>query len=117
MERWKMRAKLPSSVWPIEQNSLGGEPMKRFVMLIAICLLTTACQSRNDNGITRLDNCVCYTSSKGQTLQASQMAWQDPETLQEQFSHCVCRALIDLKKIDDPSKLFVPGTEIRTELK
>jgi hypothetical protein len=42
--------------------------MKRFVMLIAISLLTTACQSTNDSGITRLDNCVCYKSSEGQPL-------------------------------------------------
>jgi hypothetical protein len=45
------------------------------------------------------------------------MAWNDPETLQKQFSHCICRALIDLKKADDPGKYFVPGTDIRTELK
>jgi hypothetical protein len=91
--------------------------MKRFVMLIAISLLTTACQSTNDNGITRLDNCVCYKSSEGQQSQLSQTAWKDPEALQKQFSHCICRALVDLKKVDDPSKFFVPGTEIRTELK
>lgn len=89
--------------------------MKRFVMLIAIALLTTACQS--NSGITRLDNCTCYKSSTGQALQSSQMAWQDPDEIKKQFSHCICRALIDLKKADDPSKFFVPGTEIRTELK
>ncbi|MDZ5436167.1 hypothetical protein T3H00_26315 [Pseudomonas fluorescens] len=86
--------------------------MKRIVTLIAICLLTTACQSTND-GITRLDNCVCYKSPEGQHLQASQIAWKDPDTLQKQFSHCVCRALVDLKEVDDPSKLFVPGTQIK----
>jgi hypothetical protein len=86
--------------------------MKRLVMLVAISLLTTACQSTND-GITRLDNCVCYKSTEAQHLQASQLAWKDPETLQQQFSHCVCRALIDLKKVDDPGKFFVPGTEIK----
>lgn len=91
--------------------------MKRFVMLIAISLLTTACQSTHDNGVTRLDNCVCYKSTEAQHLPASQMTWTDPETLQEQFSHCICRALVDLKKVDDPGKFFVPGTEIRTELK
>ncbi|WP_082377787.1 hypothetical protein [Pseudomonas sp. RIT-PI-q] len=91
--------------------------MKRFVMLVAISLLTTACQSTNDNGITRVDNCVCYKSSEGQPLQSSQMAWKDPEALQQQFSHCICRALVDLKKANDPGKYFVPGTEIRTELK
>lgn len=91
--------------------------MKRCVMLVAISLLTTACQSTNDNGVTRLDNCVCYKSADAQHLQASQMAWKDPETLQKQFSHCVCRALVDLKQVDDPGKFFVPGTEIRTELK
>lgn len=89
--------------------------MKRFVILIAISLLTTACQS--DNGITRLDNCVCYKSPEGPPLQASQVASKDPEALQKQFSHCVCRAYVDLKKVDDPSKFFVPGTELRTELK
>jgi hypothetical protein len=86
--------------------------MKRIVTLIAICLLTTACQSTND-GITRLDNCVCYKSPEGQHLQASQIAWKDPDTLQKQFSHCVCRALVDLKEFDDPGKLFVPGTQIK----
>lgn len=91
--------------------------MKQIVMLIAIALLTTACQSTNDDGITRIDNCVCYKSSEGQQLQSSQMAWNDPETLQKEFSHCICRALIDLKKADDPGKYFVPGTDIRTELK
>lgn len=90
--------------------------MKRFVMLIAISLLTTACQS-TDNGVTRLDNCVCYKSSEGQKMPASSMAWQDPDTLQEQFSHCICRAYVDLKKADDPSQFFVPGTQIRTEIK
>ncbi|WP_433735609.1 hypothetical protein [Pseudomonas putida] len=89
--------------------------MKRFVMVIAIALLTTACQS--NTGITRLDNCTCYKSSNGQALQSSQMAWQDPDAIKEQFSHCICRALIDLKQADDPGKFFVPGTEIRTELK
>lgn len=91
--------------------------MKRFVMLIVISLLITACQSANNDGVTRLDNCVCYKSSGGQQLQASQMTWKDSEALQEQFSHCICRAFVDLKKVDDPSKYFVPGTEIRTELK
>ena len=91
--------------------------MKQIVMLIAIAMLTTACQSTNDDGITRIDNCVCYKSSEGQQLQSSQMAWKDPETLQKEFSHCICRALIDLKKADDPGKYFVPGTDIRTELK
>lgn len=86
--------------------------MKRIVTLIAISLLTTACQSTN-NGITRLDNCVCYKSPEGQHLQASQIAWKDPDTLQKQFSHCVCRALVDLKEVDDPGKLFVPGTQIK----
>lgn len=89
--------------------------MKRWVLLIAISLLVTACQS--DNGVTRIDNCVCYKSSEGQPLQSSQIAWKDPEALQKQFSHCICRALIDLKKVSDPSIYFVPGTEIRTELK
>ena len=91
--------------------------MKQIVMLIAIAMLTTACQSTNDDGITRIDNCVCYKSSEGQQLQSSQMAWKDPETLQKEFSHCICRALIDLKNADDPGKYFVPGTDIRTELK
>ena len=86
--------------------------MKRHAMLIAISLLTTACQSTNA-GITRLDNCVCYKSLENKSLQASQIALKDPETLQKQFSHCVCRALIDLKEFDDPGKLFVPGTEIK----
>lgn len=89
--------------------------MKRFVTLIVISLLTTACQS--NNGITRIDNCVCYKSAEGQPLQASQIAWKDPEALQKQFSHCICRALVDLKEAKDPGKYFVPGTEIRTELK
>ncbi|MGH8385898.1 MAG: hypothetical protein ACRESJ_10415 [Pseudomonas sp.] len=89
--------------------------MKRFVMLVAVSLLTTACQS--DNGITRLDNCVCYKSPEGQHVPASQISWTDPDTLQKEFSHCICRALVDLKKVDDPSKFFVPGTEIRTQLK
>ncbi|BCX68878.1 MULTISPECIES: hypothetical protein [Pseudomonas] len=91
--------------------------MKRFAMLIAISLLTTACSSTTEYGITRMDNCVCYKSPGGQPMQASQVASKDPETLQKEFSHCVCRALIDLKKVDDPTKFFVPGTEIRTELK
>ncbi|NUU37689.1 hypothetical protein [Pseudomonas sp. C2B4] len=91
--------------------------MKHFVLLIAIALLTTACQSTDEYGITRLDNCTCYKSPEGQALKPSQMAWKDSDKLQEQFSHCVCRALIDLKKVDDPSKFFVPGTEIKTELK
>ncbi|MCY1405166.1 hypothetical protein D3C76_370400 [compost metagenome] len=91
--------------------------MKRPAILIAISLLTTACQSTNDDGVTRVDNCVCYKSSEGQQLQQSQMAWKDPEALQEQFSHCICRAFIDLKKVDDPGKYFVPGTEIRTQIK
>ena len=86
--------------------------MKRCAMLIAIFLLTTACKSTND-GITRLDNCVCYKSTEAQHLQTSQLAWKDPEKLQEQFDHCVCRALIDLKEVDDPGKFFVPGTEIK----
>ncbi|MFJ2694470.1 hypothetical protein [Pseudomonas sp. NPDC087336] len=89
--------------------------MKRIVMLIAISLLTTACQS--DNGVTRLDNCVCYKTVEGQKTQSSPMAWQDPETVREQFSHCVCRALVDLKKADDPNQFFVPGTQIKTEMK
>lgn len=90
--------------------------MKRFATLTVIALLTTACQSTND-GITRLDNCVCYKSSESQHLQQSQIAWNDPEALQEQFSHCICRAYIDLKLVADPGKYFVPGTEIRTQMK
>lgn len=86
--------------------------MKRLVLLIAISLLTSACRSNND-GITRLDNCACYKSPENQQLQASQIAWKDPDTLQKQFSHCVCRALIDLKEADDPGKFFVPGTQIK----
>ena len=90
--------------------------MKRFVMLTVITLLTTACQS-DDYGITKLDNCVCYKTPEGQHIQLSQVASIDPDTLQENFSHCVCRALIDLKKVDDPGKFFVPGTEIKTQIK
>jgi hypothetical protein len=86
--------------------------MKRCAMLIAISLLTTACQSNSD-GITRLDNCVCYKAPEAQHLKASQIAWNDPDTLKEQFSHCVCRALVDPKQVDDPGKLFVPGTEVK----
>nr|WP_180205072.1 hypothetical protein [Pseudomonas sp. SbOxS1]NYU05083.1 hypothetical protein [Pseudomonas sp. SbOxS1] len=89
--------------------------MKRIVMLIAISLLTTACQS--DNGVTRLDNCVCYKTAEGQKTQASPMDWQDPDTVREQFSHCICRAWVDLKKADDPSQFFGPETQIRTEMK
>jgi hypothetical protein len=85
--------------------------VKRFAILIAIYCLITACQS--NDGITRLDNCVCYKSTEAQHLPASQIAWKDPEKLQEQFSHCVCRALIDLKQVDDPGKFFTPGTEIK----
>ena len=85
--------------------------MKRLVILIAISFLTTACQS--NDGITRLDNCACYKSNEAKHLQASQIAWKDPEKLQEQFSHCVCRALIDLKQADDPGKFFTPGTVIK----
>ncbi|VVP79125.1 hypothetical protein PS918_02115 [Pseudomonas fluorescens] len=90
--------------------------MKRFAMLIAISLLVTACQSTND-GVTRLDNCVCYKASGGQPAQASPMTWKDPEALQEQFSHCICRAFVDLKQADDPGQYFVPGTQIKTQLK
>jgi hypothetical protein len=84
-------------------------------MLIAIALLTTACQS--NNGVTRLDNCTCYKTAEGLKTQASPMASQDPATLREQYSHCVCRALVDLKKADDPNQFFVPGTQIKTEMK
>ncbi|EPA99186.1 hypothetical protein D3C76_913420 [compost metagenome] len=89
--------------------------MKRIVMLIAISLLTTACQS--DNGVTRLDNCVCYKTVEGQKTQASPMDWQDTEKVREQFSHCICRAWVDLEKADDPNQFFGPETQIRTEMK
>jgi len=86
--------------------------------IIAMSLLVTGCQStpvklNGDEAIRRVENCECYRSVEGQKQKPWDLEWDDAERLREQFSHCVCRAHIDLKSVEDPGRYVVPGAIVK----
>ena len=88
-----------------------------FLALTAVASLS-ACQTtqptyKGDSAISRVDNCVCYKSTESQKLQPWEMAWNDPEKLRKQISHCVCEAHIDVQNVENPSRYVVPGTTVK----
>ena len=66
-----------------------------------------------DDAIRRVENCVCYASVEGQNLKPWQIAWDDPEKLRKQISHCVCQVHIDVSRVENPRRYLVPGTTVK----
>jgi hypothetical protein len=88
-----------------------------FMTLITLAALS-ACQAthptlKGDSAISRVDNCVCYKSTDSQKLQPWELAWNDPEKLRMQISHCVCETHIDIQNVENPSRYLVPGTTVK----
>ena len=69
--------------------------------------------SSADEAIVRVENCICYKSAEGQQLKPWELSWDDSDQLKKQFSHCECKAHIDLEKVKNPKRYVVPGTEVR----
>lgn len=83
--------------------------------LIATALFATA-QVRKwagDDAIKRVEDCVCYAAVDGQNLKPWEVAWDNPDQLRRQVSHCVCRAHIDVSSVENPRKYLVPGTVLK----
>ena len=92
--------------------------MKNYNFLLSLSFLLSACQPTptrpsGDEAIRRVDNCVCYKSAEGQQLKPWELAWEDPEKLRNQFSHCICEAHIDLQSVKNPRRYVVPGTTVK----
>lgn len=66
-----------------------------------------------DSAIRRVENCVCYASIDAQNLKPWEIAWDDPEKLRKQISHCICQAQIDISKVENPRRYLVPGTVVK----
>lgn len=66
-----------------------------------------------DEAIRRVENCVCYATAEGQNLKPWELAWDEPEKLRTQFSHCVCQAHIDIRNVENPKRYIVPGTVVK----
>ena len=88
--------------------------------LIAIALLSATllgiAQGRKwagDEAIKRVENCTCYASVEGQNLKPWEFAWDNPDSLRRQVSHCVCQVHIDVANVKNPRRYLVPGTVIR----
>ena len=92
----------------------------RYVFVILLALLTGACADTmskkdwaGDSAIRRVDDCVCFSSIDGQNLKPWQIAWNEPEKLRQQISRCVCKAEIDIPRVENPKRYLVPGTTIK----
>ncbi len=91
--------------------------MKYYMLAPALVLVLSACHTTQgpicgDAAIRRVDDCVCYKSAEGQQLKPWEMAWGEQEKLRKQFSHCVCKAHIDLQAVENPGRYVVPGTTV-----
>jgi len=92
--------------------------MKSYVVAFSLIFILSACQStqptlKGDTAIRRVDNCICYKSAEGQQLKPWELAWEEPEKLRKQFSHCICEAHIDLQDVENPRRYVVPGTIVK----
>lgn len=89
----------------------------RLLILVVTALFIEGCQSMSscsdEQAITRVENCVCYRSVEGQKLEPWQLSWKKPQKLKEQFTDCSCQIHIDMKKVKDPSRFIVSGTEVK----
>lgn len=98
---------------------LLDQPMNIYRLFIfSLCYLIVGCQATptklsGDEAIRRVEGCECFRSVDGQNLNPWELEWDDNESLREQFSHCVCRAHIDLKSVDNPGRYVVPGTVVK----
>jgi hypothetical protein len=86
--------------------------------IIAMSLLIAGCQPTpaklsGDEAIRRVEACEFYRSVEGQKQKPWELEWDNAEKLREQFSHCVCRAHIDLRSVEDPGRYVVPGTVVK----
>ena len=66
-----------------------------------------------DSAIRRVEDCTCYASIEAQGLKPWEFAWQDPEKLRTQITHCICTAQIDVSQVANPQRYVVPGTRIK----
>ena len=89
------------------------------LFLSAACLATgvlaqqEAAPPLGDSAIRRVEDCVCYASVEGQNLKPWEFAWDNPEKLRSQVSHCVCKVHIDVSRVANPSRYIVPGTVVK----
>jgi hypothetical protein len=89
-----------------------------WISTFALSVFLTACSSKSntpsaDAAIDRVENCVCYRSIESQNLKPWQLAWDNPEKLRKQFSHCICQAQIDVKNVPDPKRYIIPGSVVK----
>ena len=92
--------------------------MRRLALALLLTPLLAASgeqpqQWAGDSAIRRVENCTCYASVDGQNLKPWQIAWNEPETLRKQVSHCVCQAHIDVSRVENPRRYLVPGTVVK----
>lgn len=66
-----------------------------------------------DEAITRVTNCVCYSSVEGEQLKPWELGWGDPAKLRKQLSRCTCEADIDVRNVRNPQRYVTPGTVIK----
>jgi hypothetical protein len=90
----------------------------QFLLGLILIQALSACQAPSgtygsDEAVRRIEKCMCYRSAEGQQLKPWELAWNEPEILRKQFSHCVCEAHIDLKSVVNPARYVVPGTMVK----
>lgn len=66
-----------------------------------------------DSAVTRVENCVCYKKADAPDIKPWDMDWDDSQMLRKLISHCVCKAEIDMQKVENPRRYIVPGAEIK----
>jgi hypothetical protein len=83
------------------------------LLFVAGAAAQAARQWAGDDAIRRVEDCVCYKSIDAQNLQPWELAWDAPDKLRKQISHCVCRAHIDIPNVRNPGRYLVPGTVVQ----
>jgi len=56
--------------------------------------------------------CACYVTAAARNLKPWELGWSDPPKLRQQLSHCVCRAHIDMSRVENPRRYLVKGTTV-----
>jgi hypothetical protein len=93
--------------------------MKKYSVLALLCVSFVALSTElnkpylGDSAIRRVENCTCYKSIEAQGLKPWQLDWSDSISLRKQFTHCECKATIDVSNVENPKRYLVPGTVIK----
>lgn len=91
--------------------------MKQAYIALLVVILSACAQLEKpfsgDDAIRRVEACECYASIEAQNLKPWEFAWEKPELLRKQVSHCVCRAHIDVSNVENPRKYLIPGTIVK----